>query len=362
MIRDLFARFADEGAPVTALVQHLHRLGIPSPRGHRSWSTSVLRNLLSNPVYLGQVFANRLHRHPAERRRSALLPVGRGQGSARLVDPAEWIAVAPVPAIISQVHRYLLRGLVSCGRCRRGCTGRHMPKGYGYYLCRTKTQLPVLTPGERCPARYIPARPLEELVWRDLCEVLAAPEMIAHAMQRARGGRWLPQEMQARRANLRRGRAALGQQIERLTEAYMAGVVPLAEYERRRRDAEARLLALDGQERELLQDADRQGETARLAAQAETFCRRVREGLEQANFDCKRELLELLVDRVVVTDGDVEIRYVIPTGPDGERGPFCRLRTDYLHGAPGREGRRRRQVPPLTAGAQEVEQAIQHAA
>jgi site-specific DNA recombinase len=69
VIRDLFARFADEGAAVAALVQHLHRLGIPSPRGHRSWSTSVLRNVLSNPVYLGQVFANRLRRHPAERRR-----------------------------------------------------------------------------------------------------------------------------------------------------------------------------------------------------------------------------------------------------------------------------------------------------
>ena len=381
VVRGLFARFADEGAAVTALVQHLHRLGIPSPRGHRSWSTSVLRNVLSNPVYLGQVFANRLHRRPAERRRSALLPVGRGQGSAWLTDPAEWIAVAPVPAITGQeqfdraqerlgynrrmarrnnrVHQYLLRGLVSCGRCRRGCTGRHMPPGYDYYLCRTKTQLPVLVPGERCPARYIPARPLEELVWRDLCEVLAAPEMIAHAMQRARGGHWLPQEMQARRANLRRGRAALGQQIERLTEAYMAGVVPLAEYERRRRDAEARLSALDGEERELLQDADRRGETARLAAQAEMFCRRVREGLEQANFERKRELLELLVDRVVVTDGDVEIRYVIPTGPDREREPFCRLRTDYLHRAPRREGRRRRPVPPLAAGAHEVEQPVQ---
>ena len=362
MVRDLFIRFADEGTPVTALLQHLHRLGIPSPRGHLRWCTTVLRSVLSNPVYLGQVFANRLRRHPAEQRRSALLPIGRGQGSARLTDPAEWIAVASVPAIVSQeqfdraqerlsynrrmaqrnnrVHQYLLRGLVSCGQCRRGCTGRHTPKGYDYYLCRTKTQLPVMMPGERCPARYIPARPLEELVWRDLCEVLAAPEMIAHAMQRARGGHWLPQELQARRANLRRGRAALGQQIERLTEAYMAGVVPLAEYERRRRDTEARLLALDGQERELLQDADRQGETARLAVQAEMFCQRVRQGLEQADFDRKRELLELLVDRVIVTDGDVEIRYVIPTGPEGEREPFCRLRTDYLHRAPRRKSRR----------------------
>jgi site-specific DNA recombinase len=356
VVRDLFARFADEGIAVTALVHHLHRLGIPSPRGHRNWSRPALRNLLSNPIYLGQVIANRLRMPPAERRRSALLPVGRGQGGRRLTDPADWIAVAPVPAIIGQeqfdraqerlsynqrmarrnnrVHQYLLRGLVSCGLCRRGCSGRHLPPGYDYYLCCTKTQSSMLAPSGRCPARYIPARSLEDVVWRDLCEVLTTPEAIRQAMQRARGGHWLPQEMQARKANLRRGRAALAQQIERLTEAYMAGVVPLAEYERRRSDTAARLLGLDDQERALLQDAVRLDETARLAAHAEEFCSRVQEGLEQADFDRKRELLELLVDRVIVTDGDVEIRYVVPTGPDGERDPFCRLRTDYQHAVP----------------------------
>jgi hypothetical protein len=159
--------------------------------------------------------------------------------------------------------------------------------------------------------------------------VLAAPEMIAHAMARARGGHWLPQELQARRANLRRGRAALGQQVERLTDAYLAGVVPMAEYQRRRRDTEARLQALDPQETELTHDAERRGETAGLAAHAEAFCRRVRDGLAGADFDQRRALLELLVDRVVVADGAVEIRYVVPTGPEGEREPFCRLRSDY---------------------------------
>jgi site-specific DNA recombinase len=68
---------------------------------------------------------------------------------------------------------------------------------------------------------------------------------------------------------------------------------------------------------------------AGLAAHAEAFCRRVREGLTGADFDRKRALLELLIDRVIVTDGVVEIRYVVPTGPDGEREPFWRLRTDY---------------------------------
>ncbi len=156
-----------------------------------------------------------------------------------------------------------------------------------------------------------------------------------HAMERARGGHWLPQEMQARRDNLRRARAGLHQQIERLTEAYLAGVVQLDEYRRRRRDAEGRLLALDGQERELTHDADRRAEAARLAGHAAAFCRRVRQGLEQADFHRKRALLELLIDRVVVTGEAVEIRYAIPVGPEGERDPFCRLRTDYQDAVPG---------------------------
>jgi site-specific DNA recombinase len=41
-------------------------------------------------------------------------------------------------------------------------------------------------------------------------------------------------------------------------------------------------------------------------------------------------LIELLVDRVVVTETEVEICYVVPVGPDGERGRFCQLRKDYL--------------------------------
>jgi site-specific DNA recombinase len=351
VVRDLFAWYADQGTTLIALIQRLERLGIASPKGRPTWSPSALRCLLTNPTYTGQVIANRMRTSPSQTRRSALLPVGRSSGTRRPTDQTEWIAVASVPAIVTgeqfaraaerlvynrqmarrnnRVHHYLLRGLVSCGRCRRSCTGRRLPPAYNYYLCRTKSQLRLLVPGERCPARYIPAKPLEDLVWADLCEILADPQMIARAMERARGGHWLPQQWQARRANLERGRANLAQQVERLTEAYLAGIVPLPEYERRRRDTEARLLALEHQEQELLADADRQNQTAKLAEHGEDFCRRVRDGLAGADFARKRAVLELLVDRVIVTDGEVEIRYAFPTGPDGEREPFCRLRTDY---------------------------------
>src|SRR3712207_1972123 len=74
VVRDLFAWFADEGATILAMRQRLARLGIAPPRGHRTWNASALHGVLTNPTYLGQIFANRARTRPAERRHSALLP------------------------------------------------------------------------------------------------------------------------------------------------------------------------------------------------------------------------------------------------------------------------------------------------
>lgn len=38
----------------------------------------------------------------------------------------------------------------------------------------------------------------------------------------------------------------------------------------------------------------------------------------------------LLIDRVVITDPDVEIRYVLPITPESEHVRFCQLRKDYF--------------------------------
>ncbi len=42
--------------------------------------------------------------------------------------------------------------------------------------------------------------------------------------------------------------------------------------------------------------------------------------------------MQLLIDRVIVTDEDVEIRYAVSPSPGGPRYPLCHLRTDYLDG------------------------------
>ena len=104
--------------------------------------------------------------------------------------------------------------------------------------------------GRHCASRFIPAGALDELVWQDLGALLRHPEVIKQALRRTTGGHWLPQEWRARQDNLRRGQSALTQQLERLTEAYLGQVMPLAEYRRRRAELEKRLEALGKEDSE----------------------------------------------------------------------------------------------------------------
>jgi hypothetical protein len=169
-------------------------------------------------------------------------------------------------------------------------------------------------------------------VWKDLCEVLSHPESITDALQRARGGQWLPQELKVRQENLRQGRVALERQLERPTEAYLGEVIPLAEYQRRRQDLERRDAALAAQERQPRAQSHRHMKLAGMVGSVEDFCERVRSGLANATFEQRRKLVELSIDRVIVTEEEVEIRYVIPTVSSSEQVRFCHLRSDYLDG------------------------------
>src|SRR5215831_17901872 len=106
--------------------------------------------------------------------------------------------------------------------------------------------------------------------------------------------------------------------------------MPLAEYQRRRRDLEQKQQGLQTQQLQLEAQGDRQSEMAGMVTSIEALCQRVRRGLAKATFEQKRTLVELMLDRVLVAHGDVEIRYAIPTAPRGETYRFCQLRKDYF--------------------------------
>ena len=352
VVAEPFALYRAPGTSLMQLALHLDQRGVPTPSGTPRWSTPTIRGILRNPTYTGQVYAQRTYYRRPTHRRSATHPIGRPHGTAVPQPSDAWLLVGQVPAVISQAHfdevqaklatnrsfarrnntahQYLLRALVSCGCCGLACTARAVNGRNFYYLCNGKGHSTFSHRATRCPARYTPARQLDDLVWTDLCALLSGPEPLAAAVSRAHGGAWLPQELLARRETLRRAQAHLRQQLERLTDAYLRAVIPLDEYERRRRDLEQRVQALAGQEEHLRNDAARQQELAGMAASVEAFRARVQHGLATATFEQRRQLVLLLIDRVIVTDDDVEIRYVLPTSPESEHVRFRQLRKDYF--------------------------------
>ena len=388
LVVQMFGSYLEPRVTLYQLAKRLTDLGVATPTGKPRWNAASVRGILRNPAYAGRAQTNRTRVTPARQRKSPLLPVGPGESHAPR-PPEEWIEV-PVPQIVSEEtfaqvqakldtnqqtaarntrHEYLLRALVSCGACRLGCLARQNPAGYRYYLCRGHTDALRAARGQRCTARYIPAGRLDELVWADLRALLTDPAQAGRALGRARSGAWLPQELQARQQTVARALGQLQRQQQRLLDAYLAEVVTLPELERKRQDLDRRHATLAAQQRQLDAITQQRLELSAVADGIEAFCQTIRAGLATATFDQRRQLAELLIDRVIVTDGEVEIRYVLPISPDGPHRPFCQLRKDHLafpalmvEGGklPGGEGRGVHQVSQQPDDLAAVDAVLDH--
>jgi site-specific DNA recombinase len=352
IVQELFADYAQGSVTLHQLAQRLTERQVPSPRGRNRWSSSTIRGILTNPCYIGLATSGREEIVPARQRASALKPVGRGAGH-RPRPREQWIQI-PIPALVSEAefdavqrrlsinrqtamrstkHEYLLRGLVSCGVCRLSCTGRQRAPeagGYRYYVCKGKMPRVVTGRDERCPSRLIPAGQREARVWEDLCRLLQEPERITRMLERAHSGAWLPEELRRRQATLRGVQKSLERQGERLLEAYLAEAIDLETFQHKERERRQRQEDLRIQEREIEAESQRQVEVAAVGDSIQAICERLRQGLEQASFGQRKQLVELLIDRVIVSNEEVEIRYVIPTSEASLQTRFCQLRTDYL--------------------------------
>lgn len=349
VVAQMFDWYLEPGVTLYRVAKRLTDLGLPTPTGKSRWSISTVRSILMNHAYTGIAFANRLRVVPSKRRLSALRPIGVGESTVER-PKEEWIPI-PVPPVVTQevfdqvqtklslgqkkasrnnkVHQYLLRGLVSCGKCRLSAHARTLHGKYHYYVCKGHTDVLRAAPGERCQSRYVPVTQLDELVWQDLCEVLMQPEVITYELDRAHGGQWASQELRARIGALDEAERILKRQQARLLEAYLASIIDLQEFERKRNELAQKQKALATQRLQLEMTVVQRTELSGVVSSIEAFCTKVRPALEHATFAQRRQLVELLVDRVIVTEDRVEIRYVIPTRPDGPHVPFSHLRTNY---------------------------------
>ena len=364
LVRMLYGWLADEQMTIRQILKRLNH-GPHTPRsGRHPWSPSVVHHILADPIYAGIAYANRYSFVPPRKPRRDRGPRS-PEASCRQLKPREqWIAI-PVPALVdpdtwdrakaqlarnaalsfrnNSKHSYLLRCLLTCQACGLAMFGRtYAARGRQaerrYYQCHGKDCIMTARPAA-CPTRNVKAVEIETAVWDHVSGLLSDPQRLVaqfeHLAATAEAGttrdRAADQQLRARLDRLTRA-------DRRLLDAYEADAISLAELsERRHHLAEQRRgLERQQQERDRLRQQHAQAEAVRTSLSA--FCARVGARLDEATLADKQVILQLVVERIIVGEGSLEIRHVIPLsanqpGSDGPNVPNAQLRTDGLHPA-----------------------------
>jgi site-specific DNA recombinase len=219
---------------------------------------------------------------------------------------------------------YLLQGLVVCKRCGYGCygkpTSRAAAKGkvpYAYYRCTGSDAYRF--GGQRlCWNKQIRTDMLDAAVWDDVCRLLSEPERIRHEYERRlRGTETGPsQEVQ----HLSKLVSNVKKMISRLIDAYGDGLLDKSDFEPRILAAKERLGKLEAEHRQRIGEAAQEAELRLVIGQLEEFARRVSQGLQEPDWDTRREIVRALVKQVEIDEQEVRIVYRVSPTPF-ERGP-----------------------------------------
>jgi len=339
------------------------------------WSAPTLKCMLNNPAYKGAAAYGKTCRGPM---RPRLRPVRgssgvpRGGQSIYQAPPQQWTWIA-VPAIVEESlfdlaaeqlaenrkrfrqrrsgAAHLLQGLVVCANCGYACHGTYSGC-YCYY--RSTGSQPCRRGGKRLCSGKAPRQDLlDEAVWNDVRQLLSDPARVQRELQRRLEGddadaqQQTHKKLEAQVSKVRRG-------IARLIDAYEQGLVDKNEFEPRIKAARQQISALKQQLKQQVDQQARQKEMKVVIDNLQTFSARVRCGLDQADWQTRRQIITTLVKRVELEKEQVRIVYRVNLSPFDrrpERGdlehctarhyaPLCAIvsqhrRTHWRRGVPG---------------------------
>jgi ABC-type multidrug transport system ATPase subunit len=225
--------------------------------------------------------------------------------------------------------RYLLQGLLECGGC-----------GYAYYRCGGMEGYrfggtPV------CSNKPVRLDRLGAAVWADVCAVLQNPGDLRREFERRLKGE------DAQDVNLTQTHeqiAATERSIRRLIDAYEEGLLEKGELDPRLRQARERLERLRQEATKATDYAAQQADLRLVLGHLDQFAEQVRQGLDKADWNMRREIIRSLVKVVKIEDQHVRIIYRVSPRPFVEgrsSGPIrqhCHIRVFRHHQGDSREG------------------------
>ena len=334
IVQQVFAWVGEDRCTINDVCRRLHQAGIRTRTGKEHWDHKTIWDMLKNPAYKGEAAFGKTRWTPVGPRLRA--PRGRPaqsrRGSSGKDAPKdEWITI-PVPALVDRAlfeavqeqleenrrraripekgSRYLLQGLLVCAKCGYAYHGRTNDARNAYYRCSGSMSLPRHGGQRWCWNKELRMDQTDAAVWQEVCRLLEEPQRPEQEYRQ----RLHPQQQQGEHEGLEIQMGKLRRGIARLIDSYADGLIDKQEFEPRVTRMRQRLQHLEDQLQRLKEEAEVEEELRLILGRLETFATKVREGLHQADFQTRRDIIRALVKRVEVDEQHIRLVFrVSPT-------------------------------------------------
>ncbi len=343
VVRQVFTWVGQDRCSIGEVCRRLNAAKEKTRTGKTVWDRATVWDMLKNPAYKGAAAFGKTSVEP-------LRPRLRGQRgrpmqpkravSTQDVPREKWMSIS-VPALVDEAvfetvqeqlqenqqrarigqrgARYLLQGLLVCACCGYAYYGKPIspsarkghPRSYAYYRCIGSDAYRF--GGVRlCWNKQLRTDLVDEAVWNEVCKLLEDPSRLEQEYRQ----RLLAKESSTELTGLEASLGRLRQGIARLIDSYAEGMIDKAEFEPRITRMRERITQLEEQVRQIQDEAGMEHELRLILARLETFASKVKEGLAEADWLTRRELIRTLVKRVEVNQEHVNVIFRIgPTTP-----------------------------------------------
>lgn len=340
VIRLLFSWVGYERMSINAATHRLTERGFNTPTGKNTrWNRGSVHRMLRNPAYKGKAAFGKtkcIPKKPPRLRPYKGQSLHSKQPCSIEHTPKERWTFIPVPSIIDEnlfeivqeqleenkrLKReratgalYLLQGLVVCNLCQYGYFGNTATgaRKHSYYSCGgTRT---YANRDRACSNASIQAKRIEDLVWEEVKYLLKAPF-------------YLEKEYTRRVKELEKGssgqdtnyfkdeKARLEKSIARLIDSYMEELIEKSEFEPRIKNLKARFVYIEQQLLRLMDNQTHHSDLQLIIGRIEEFSAKVRQNLEDIDWQTKREIVTALIKQIEIGRNEVNIVFKVDPYP-----------------------------------------------
>ena len=333
IVQQIFGWIGQERCTISEVCRRLQQAGVHTQTGKAYWNHKTIWDMLKNPAYKGEAAFGKTRSGPLDPRLRA--PKGRPSQSKRgyspkNVPPEEWITIA-VPALIDAAlfeaaqeqlqenkqraripekgTRYLLQGLLLCSQCGYAYCGRTNDARNAYYRC-SGSDASRFGGTRLCHNKEVRIDRLDGVVWQEVCQLLEEP----HRMEQEYRRRLEPPQEQGEQGGLETQLGKLRRGIARLIDSYAEGLIDKTEFEPRVARMRERVQHLEEQLQHLKKQTEVEEEVRLIWDTFETFSTKVQAGLQNADWQTRRDIIRALVKRVEIDEQQIRVVFrVSPT-------------------------------------------------